>query len=71
MENEKALMNAGGNVELVTLENIETRMAAAVRSERPQAGAARQMGSMGCGKCTHERAASPKADADGARRSAG
>ena len=28
MENEKALMNAGGNVELVTLENIETRMAA-------------------------------------------
>ena len=29
MEDEKALMNAGGNVELVTLENIETRMAVA------------------------------------------
>ena len=29
MEDEKALMNAGSNVELVTLENIETRMAVA------------------------------------------
>ena len=29
MEDEKALMNAGGNVELVTLESIETRMAVA------------------------------------------
>lgn len=28
MEDEKALMDTGGNVELVTLENIETRMAA-------------------------------------------
>lgn len=29
MEDEKALMDTGGNVELVTLENIETRMAVA------------------------------------------